>query len=504
MACKAAAFTFEDAVTEVGQCRLGHKRRTARLVDSTRRISQHPGGTLPEKLGELKAYRATLRLMNQPTTTHAAILAPHLAATKKRMAAADGTVLVIHDTTELDYSNQKTLTSMGQIGNGGGQGYECHNSLAVDAQTGDLMGLASQILHSRVDKPKGEGVKASRERQSRESRLWVNAVKAIGPAPEEGHWVDVCDRGADTFEFLEYECKLKRHFVIRSTYSRALEVESPEGPHLLHDLLRSLEAQVGWTVKVSANNKQPKRTAKVLCSWVQVKLKAPHVRKGEHGREPLTVWAIRVWEVEAPAEVDEPLEWLLLSDELIEDAAGARERVGYYEKRPTIEEYHKAQKTGLGIEQLQLQSQAGLQPLIGLLSVLAVPLVNARQAARVPEKAEQPATDLFDPVQVRVLCLWRYKEERPLTVREYILALGRLGGHFNRKCDGLPGWRTLWRGAMKLHAMVEYEQARQSAGGGAAPSTRLQTYALAEARAEEPRPPPCFTLRLSTPSYGKL
>lgn len=469
MATKAAAFTVADAVAEMGQCQLGHKARTKRLVDCTRRISNHPGGSLPEKLGELKAYRATLKLMNNPAVTHAAILAPHVAATKQRMAAVDGTVLILHDITELDYSNQTTLASMGQIGNGGGQGYECHNSLAVHADSGDLLGLANQILHTRVDKPKGEGVKASRQRRSRESRLWVNAVKAIGPAPEGCHWVDVGDRAADTFEFLEYEYKYKRHFVIRSTHSRALEVESAQGPHLLHELLRSQEAQVGWTVQVSANKKQTKRLAKVLCCWEQVKIKAPHVRKGEHGRASLTVWAMRVWEVEAPAEVDEPLEWLLLTDEPITDAEEARRRVGYYEKRPVVEEYHKAQKTGVSIEQLQLQSQAGLQPLIALLSVLAVPLVNARQAARVPAKAERPATDFFDRLEVQVLCLWRYQQERPLTVREFILALGRLGGHLNRKCDGLPGWQTLWRGAMKLHAMVEYEQARRSAGGGPNP-----------------------------------
>lgn len=474
---RVAAFTFEDAVTEMGQCQLGHQRRTKRLVDSTQRIRNHPGGSLPEKLGELKAYRATLKLMNHPATTHPAILAPQRTATKARMAAVDGTVLILHDTTELDYSNQKTLASMGQIGNGGGQGYECHNSLAVEATTGDLLGLACQILHSRVDKPKGEGVQASRERDSRESRLWVKAVQAIGPAPAGGHWVDVCDRGADTFEFLEYESRHQRHFVIRSTYSRALEVEGTEGPHVLHALLRSLEAQVGWTVKVSANKKQLARTAKVLCSWAPVKLKAPHVRKGQHGRQPLAVWAIRVWEVEAPAAVSEPLEWLLLTDESLADAGAARQRVGYYEKRPLVEEYHKAQKTGLSIEQLQLQSQAGLQPLIALLSVLAVPLVNARQVARDPEKAQRPATDFFDPLWVLVLCRWRYQQERPVTVREFILALARLGGHLNRKCDGLPGWRTLWRGTMKLHAMVEYEQARCGAGGGTGSSTCLE-YAM--------------------------
>jgi hypothetical protein len=459
---KAAAFTFEDAVAEMGRAQLGHQRRTARLADSARRISQNPGGSLPEKLKDPAAYRATLRLMNNPQVTHQKILDPHIQATRQRMRQTTATVVIAEDIVELDYSKQMTLAAMGQIGNGAGWGYECHNSLAIDTQSGELLGLVNQILHHRVRKPAREGVAESRERDNRESLLWVKAVQQIGPAPEGCHWVDVCDRAADTFEFLESEVRNGRHFVVRSTHSRALEVESDEQPHLLHDLLRSLPTGLSWEVEVSANTGQPKRKAKVLCCWAAVTIKAPHVRKGRHGRDPLAVWAIRVWETEAPPGVKEPLEWILLTDEPIGGGGDARQRVGYYERRPRVEDYHKAQKTGLGVEQSQLQSQAGLQPMIALLSVLAVALVNAREAARTQEKAARPATDFFAPLLVMVLCLWRYKEVRPLTVREYILALGRLGGHLNRKCDGLPGWLTLWRGAMKLNAMVEYEQARRS------------------------------------------
>jgi hypothetical protein len=461
---RAAAFTYADVVAEMGQTQLGHQRRTDRLVDTARRISGHPGGSLPQKLADPAAYRATLRLVNQPAVTHQAVLQPHLRATRDRAAQASGTVLFLEDITELDYSNQMTLASMGQIGNGGGWGYECHNSLAVAAASGELLGLACQQLHQRVRKPAGEGVAASRERLSRESLLWVQAVRQIGPAPVGCHWVDVCDRGADTFEFLEYEVGHGRHFVIRSSCSRALEVESAGQPHLLHDLLRSRPAQLGWQVQVSANRGQPARTARLQCVWAAVTLRAPHVHKGQHSRESLPVWAVRVWEVDAPAQVQEPLEWLLLTDEPIADGSAARQRVGYYERRPRVEDYHKAQKTGLGVEQLQLQSQAGLQPLIALLSVLAVALVNAREAARTEEKAARPAEDFFDPIAVSVLSVWRYQEARPLTVREYIRALGRLGGHLNRKCDGLPGWLTLWRGAMKLRAMVEYELSRRTCG----------------------------------------
>jgi Transposase DNA-binding len=459
---KAAAFTFEDAVAEMGRAQLGYQRRTARRADSARRISQNPGGSLPEKLKDPAAYRATLRLMNNPQVTHQKVLQPHIQATLERMRHTTATVVIAEDLVELDYSNQRTLAAMGQIGNGAGRGYECHNSLAIDTRTGELLGLVSQILHHRVRKPAREGVANSRERDNRESLLWVKAVQQIGPAPDGCHWVDVGDRAADTFEFLEYEARNGRHFVVRSTHSRALEVESDEQPHLLHGLLRSLPAQLGWEVEVSANQGQPQRKAQVLCCWTAVTIKAPHVRKGRHGREPLAVWAIRVWEADAPPGVNEPLEWILLTDEPIGGGGEARQRVGYYERRPRVEDYPKAQKTGLGVEQSQLQSQAGLQPMIALLSVLAVALVNAREAARTDEKADRPATDFFAPLMVTVLCVWRYKEARPLTVREYILALGRLGGHLNRKCDGLPGWLTLWRGAMKLNARVEYEQARRS------------------------------------------
>ncbi len=454
----------EDALAQMGQCKRGDKRRTKRLVDSARRISGHPSGALPQKLKDPAAYRATLRLVNNPQLTHQAVLAPHIEATLEKMRRCRDTVLIVEDIVELDFSKQMTLSAMGQIGDGNGWGYECHNSLAVNASSDELIGLACQQLHNRVRKPAKEGVAKSRDRDSRESLLWVKAGKQIGPAPEGCHWIDVCDRGADTFEFLEYECRSKRHFVIRSSHSRALEVEQGQEPHLLHDLMRSLEPQLGWEVEVSANKNQSRRRAKVLCSWIEVTLKAPHVRRGRHSRKSLKVWAIRVWEVDAPAEVKEPLEWILLTDEPIADGDETLQRVGYYQKRPRVEEFHKAQKTGMGIEQLPLQSQAGLQPLTALLSVRGVALVNARCAARDEKKAQRPATDFFDPLLVTVLCLWRYKQVRPLTVREYILALGRLGGHLNRKCDGLPGWLTLLRGAVQLNAMVEYELARRDAG----------------------------------------
>lgn len=448
------------------ECDLGDRRRSRRLVDLADRIHQHPEGSLPHKLRHPAAYRALCRLLNQPPVTHAAVLRAHRQHTLQRMRQQTGPVLILHDFTELDYSGHETLRGLlGQIGNGGGQGYECHNSLAVEPDSGQVLGLVNQILHRRRHAPPGEGIAAKRDCPQRESRVWLQAVQAIGPAPAGACWVDVCDRGADTFEFLEHECRHGRHFLVRSRSNRALLTQSAGGAAALHDQLRAQEPVLGWTVSVAAQAGQPARQARVVACYQAVTLRAPHTgRRGQYLRRPLPLWAIRVWEVEAPPDVSEPLEWLLLTDMPIRDAAELRQRVGWYERRPLVEEFHKAQKTGMAIESLQFTTEGALQPAIALLSVVAVSLLNLREGARDGGRAEQPAAAQVDPVSVEVLSVWRYGAVRALTVREFTLALGRLGGHLGRKADGLPGWQTLWRGWNQLQALVTYEKSRAKCG----------------------------------------
>jgi len=450
-----------------GHCDLGDRRRTRRLVRAADQILAHPDKPLPHKFASPKDYRAMLRLANAPQATHRAILQAHARAARGRLRDGPDVVVLPEDTTELDFSGQKTL-ALGPIGNGGGQGFECHNTLAVDPRSREVLGLLDQILHVRRRAPEGEGVAASRRDPGRESRLWVRAAANVGAAPAGRLWVHVCDRGADSFEYLGYMARHRRSFVFRSCQNRALEVEAA-GPRLLHDRLRALAPQATWRVEVSAQkakDSQPARQARVaeVCAAAEaVRVKAPRVHRGEHGKGPVAAWAIRVWEPEPPAG-QQALEWLLLTDQEVGEAARLREVVGYYECRPVAEEYHKCQKTGAGVELLQMQSRAGLEPMIALLSVVAVALVNLRVAARQEETAGRPAREVVDPLWVKVLSTWRYQEERDLTVREFTQALARLGGHQNRKCDGLAGWLTLWRGWERLRTMLDYERSRQTCG----------------------------------------
>ena len=443
---------------------LGDQRRSKRLVRLANQIAAHPQGTLPHKLGDPASYQAMYRLCKCPEVTHAAVLEPHRQGTLEKMRGWEDTVLVIHDTTELDYTSHKSLHhQLGQIGDGGGRGYECHNSLAVSAGTGELLGLANQILHHRAEVPKDEGVAASREREDRESRLWLLGSQAVGSPPPGRQWVDVCDRGADTFEFLDDEERRGRQYVVRSNYNRAILVghcdDPGSGPQrgLLQDHVRNQEPIAGRVIGVPSGKGRKARRAKCLLSVVPLRIQRPHVKRGIHGDEPLPVWVVRVWEIEAPADVTEPLEWMLLTNLPTSSVEDVVARIPWYERRWTIEDYHKGQKTGCDIETLQFDHCDRLEPMIGLLSVVAVMLVNLRHAARQEDAATTPAATCVPQIHIAVLSVWRFRERRVnLTIREFYLALARLGGHQNRKSDGSPGWITLWRGWNQLQQMVDY------------------------------------------------
>jgi hypothetical protein len=450
-----------------GAARLGDPRRTQCLVRIAQQIYRHPGGTLPAKLHEPKDYKAMDRLMNRPEVTHASVLEAHYQLTQQAMRQTAGVVLVLHDTTELDYSGLRSITDLGPIGGGLNRGYLCHNSLAFDPQRHQVLGLAHQILHRRRHVGRQEGVRAKRERRDRESRLWLDGVAAVAAPAAGGLRVHVADRGADTFEFLGRAWGPHEGFVLRSKVNRVIrrghhDVHGPKD--YLHSYVRTLPLRGRRQIRVSARPGQPERQATVAVAFAAVLLWPPHVRRGLYEKRPLPLWVVRVAEVDPPKGV-KPLEWILLTNCKVSTLEEAWERVSWYECRWVIEEYHKGQKTGCAIEELQFTSSAALQPMIALLSVVAVTLLNLREASRRPDAKERPATEVVDERYVAVLSAWRYKKVRKaLSIHDFFYALARLGGHQNRKRDHPPGWLVLWRGWMALQHMVDGAEALKSCG----------------------------------------
>ena len=454
-----------------GNVSLGDVRRNQRLPQLVDAMVQHPGGTLPEKFSRPADLEAFYRLCSAEEVTHATVLGSHRPLVLQKLQSTRKFLLVIHDSTELDFTTHESLQRRGQIGNGSRLGYLGHNSLVVDPQQGAVLGLANQILHTREDVPKNEGVAAKRARESRESRLWLKGTEGL---PDNRKVVDVCDRGSDTFEFLEHEANSGRTFVIRSRTDRVILLghdDEEADRSSLHAYARTLpaEATSRATVRVDEDVLRKRRAAKRrgssapiatyrearLClSAAPVRLVAPHVKRGEHGNDPLCVWIVRIWEPNPPPGC-EAVEWLLLTNHPIHAPADMRRVQGWYEWRWVVEEYHKAMKTGCAIEKLQMRDESRLEPAIAVVSVVALLLLQLREAARRPDARTRRADELVDPEAIQVLSVWQHGEPHPdWSVHDYYIALARLGGYRPRK-DCPPGWQILWRGQTKLNLMLE-------------------------------------------------
>jgi hypothetical protein len=299
--------------------------------------------------------------------------------------------------------------------------------------------------------------------------LWI---KGTEPLPGSKQLVDICDQGADTFEFLEHELRSGRRFVIRAAYDRSILTGHDDTPTSKSSYLRSYATELPemgrWTLSVTSkvDLKSPKgkgkkveikrvaRHAQLAVAFAPVRIIPPRTKNGNFGSTPLQVTVIRVWEIDPP-EGQERLEWFLITNEPVLTFEDAYRVVGWYECRWIVEEYHKGLKTGCNIESPQFTAEERLQPAIALISVVTLTLFEMRDASRRPDAKTRKATEIISQDYVAVLSAWRHGTPRmDWSIHDFYYAMARLGGHQNRKNDHPPGWQTIWEGWKELQAMM--------------------------------------------------
>src|SRR5882672_3185985 len=104
-----------------GLAELGDCRRTKRLVESAARIAAHPEKSFTQVF-DWNNLRGFYRLCHQETATLPALQEPHWRLTRQLMATQP-LVLILHDTTEIDFTDHTALQGAGPIGDGRGQGF---------------------------------------------------------------------------------------------------------------------------------------------------------------------------------------------------------------------------------------------------------------------------------------------------------------------------------------------------------------------------------------------
>jgi hypothetical protein len=446
-----------------GECALGDVRRTKRLVTVAQRIVEHPAGSFPAQMPDWAELKAAYRLFDADDVTFHAVAQPHWQQTR---TAASGKTLVVCDTTELNFGSARE--GLGRTGNGAGHGFLLHNALMVDGETRSVLGVAAQTLHyrpHRKHKKKKQNSSQALNRSNRESRVWWDVIDEIGPSADDTQHVYVCDRGADNFEVFCHLVQADSDWIVRAKKQKR-NLLLPDGEKIsLPDMLDRMTMLGTYELTLRSRPGQPSRVAQLEVSSMSVRMPVPHHKSPwvrAFNPEPIEMNLVRVREVDAPAD-GEPIEWLLWTSLPADSLDAAWVVIEDYESRWLVEEYHKALKSGTQVKARQLQTASRLEPLVGLLSVVAVHLLQLKTLA--VSEPSRPARTMVPPLWLTMLKAARGRRLRrvhDMTIYDFYREVAKLGGFLGRKSDGEPGWITIWRGWEKLATLVHGAQLAQN------------------------------------------
>jgi hypothetical protein len=377
-------------------------------------------------------------------------------ATAKRAARA-GTVLVIHDTTTCSFPDADPK----QVGylTTGKAGFFMHSALVLDGGAWKRpLGVAHVQINSRKQKSKPRRSAAGSGPEFLRWDQGVEAAEALLTSCR--HVCHIADREGDSYAFLASMVHHRRDFVVRVNHNRQVrdadDLTAQWAP--LRDHVKTLngifEREVPLSARKSvrvprANKRHPPRKArKARLSFSATSV----IFKGQaYIKEPLpkTLQLNVVHVVEAQPPGDEPaVEWLLFTTLPVETEEQVATVVDNYRARWTIEEFHKALKTGCAYEEREFETLHALLVVLAISIPIACEILWLRSRAR--QQPDAPATDVLTPQQLTILCSL---SARPLsgnpTARDALWAVAGLGGHLKR--NGEPGWLVLYRGMQTLH-----------------------------------------------------
>ena len=373
------------------------------------------------------------------------------------------TILSVGDTTFLDYRGIKVKREgYGPTGNGG-NGLILHSALAIEPEQGQTIGLLWQKLWNREHKPKppqGENPEQKKQRQQiarkaarqrpfeqKESYRWVEALTELEQQVEPNtRVIHVFDREGDITEVFDAVRQLRHTGVlVRASHDRSLDQNSQR----LWAVMASQPISFEREIHLPATKQRPARSTKLAVRFSPVRLRTPY---RFDNRDALDVYAVYATEIDCP-EGETPLEWMLLTTEVVDTVEMANTILRWYTYRWRVEEYHKIFKSGTQIERYRLAA-VGMKTMLGFLSVIAVELLQVTYLHRTHPDA--PALEILTPIQIEVLKAATSKQlPSTLTVAWAVESVAYLGGYLEHRRKTPIGIQVLWRGWLKLHDLCQ-------------------------------------------------
>ena len=412
------------AEQEFGDCDLGDPRRTRRLVKIVGDQAAQPSGSYSQAARgnryDLKGYYRFLNSEREELNLES-LLQTHRMQTLCRMKR-ESTVLIVQDTTELNFSTRSACAGLGQIGTNqtGAQsrGLDLHSCLAL-GESGLPLGVLR--LHGYAPEP-AQGKDPQRPIEEKESYRWLEAyadAALVATMIPETRVINVTDREGDMFELFDLRRRQtgrKAELLVRANYDRCLEGSERK----LFEELAAVPLAKMVSIPVPRQREHrakpsdpgrvalPARTAKVQVRFKEVTLSAPQAAQARH-KPPLKLWAVYLVEKHPPTGAT-AVHWLLLTTLPIASVKQALKCVRWYCRRWRIEEWHRVMKSGCQILGHQNHHAHVLLRAIALDAVIAWRIMLLALLGR--EVPELPAGTLFDPRECEVLGLLTQKKTR--------------------------------------------------------------------------------------------
>ncbi|MEY9202055.1 hypothetical protein ABIF05_001165 [Bradyrhizobium elkanii] len=195
------------------------------------------------------------RFLSNERVNEADILCGHFEATRGRATAADGPILVLHDTTEFSFKREKP-DLIGFTGKTAGR-TRCdilmHSSLAVTTE-GLPFGLAAIKFWTRK---KFKGTTALKRKinptrvpiEQKESIRWLeNLRQSTDLLAAPGRCVHIGDRESDIYELFCLADEVGTHFLVRTCVDRL----AGDGNHTITDEMDEVAVKGLHRIKVFA------------------------------------------------------------------------------------------------------------------------------------------------------------------------------------------------------------------------------------------------------------
>ena len=443
---------------EFGSARIFDARVRRRLYQVAGDLCAQPGVPIPQACGGSKVKsKAAYRLLQNARLDLAAVLMGHREATARRVAQ-HAVVLAVQDTTTLNYTTHPATEGLGPIGTQPDKtlGLLVHDTLAFST-AGTPLGVVDLQCWARD--PAAAGKKATRKRrpiEEKESCKWLTSYRAVAelqPLCPSTLLVCVADREGDLHELFQEALQTRGgpKLLVRSERSRLRKVEED----LLWSTLRARPVAGHFEVLIPRRSTRPARTARLEVRHAAVTLQPPKHSRGDSPRPAVPVWAVYAREIDVGGAGPAPLEWMLLTTVEVASFADALERLRWYTLRWGIEVYHRTLKSACHVEDRKLAAAGRLE------TCLAIDVVAAwRIFALAKQSRETPhvSCDLFlDEEEWQVLHAAVHHTPppaTPLSLRDAVRMIGALGGYLGSKRYPDPGTITLWRGLLRLEAMV--------------------------------------------------